>query len=58
MTGELTNHSIPNEMTSEISTIAAPDLTLMAESEKTITTAPTFGFFDRQIAELEPKVCL
>lgn len=56
-TGEITSHNNPNEMTSEISTIA-PDLTLMAEPEKTISTEPKFGFFDRQMAELEPKVCL
>jgi len=56
MTGEVASHNNPNEMTSEISTIA-PDLTLMAESEKTISTEPKFGFFDRQMAELEPKVC-
>lgn len=58
MTEEITNHSTPNEMTTEISTIAAPDLTLMAEPEKNISTAPKFGFFDRQMAELEPKVCV
>lgn len=44
-----------NEMTSDISTIA-PDHTL-TELEKTISTEPKFGFFDRQMAELEPKVC-
>jgi len=56
-TDEKNTHSNQNEMTSEISTIA-PDLTLTAESEKTISTEPKFGFFDRQMAELEPKVCL
>jgi len=55
-TGEIASHNNPNEMTSEISTIA-PDLTLMAEPEKSISTEPKFGFFDRQMAELEPKVC-
>ncbi|XP_003241201.1 protein transport protein Sec16B isoform X1 [Acyrthosiphon pisum] len=54
-TGEIASHNNPNEMTSEISTIA-PDLTLMAEPENTISTEPKFGFFDRQMAELEPKV--
>lgn len=56
MTGEIISHSNQNEMTSEISTIAS-DLTLTAEPEKTISTEPKFGFFDRQMAELEPKVC-
>lgn len=56
MTGEIIGHSNQNEMTSEISTIAS-DLTLTAEPEKTISTEPKFGFFDRQMAELEPKVC-
>lgn len=56
MTEEITSQNSPNEMTSEISTIA-PDITLMAEPEKTISTMPKFGFFDRQMAELEPKVC-
>lgn len=55
ITGEIISQSSQNEMTSEISTIA-PDLTLIAESEKTISTEPKFGFFDRQMAELEPKV--
>lgn len=55
VTGDIINHNSQNEMTSEISTIA-PDLTLIAESEKTISTEPKFGFFDRQMAELEPKV--
>lgn len=56
MTEEITVHKNQNEMTSDISTIA-PDLTL-TEPEKTISTEPKFGFFDRQMAELEPKVCL
>lgn len=56
MAGEITTHKNQNEMTSDISTIAA-DLTL-TESEKTISTEPKFGFFDRQMAELEPKVML
>lgn len=56
ITEEITNQSSLNEMTSEISTIA-PDITLIAESENTISTMPKFGFFDRQMAELEPKVC-
>lgn len=55
MTGEIIGHSNQNEMTSEISTIA-PDITFTAEPEKTISTEPKFGFFDRQMAELEPKV--
>jgi hypothetical protein len=56
MSEEITTHKNQNEMTSDISTIAA-DLTL-TESEKTISTEPKFGFFDRQMAELEPKVML
>lgn len=54
--GEITNNS-HNEMTSEISTITS-DHTLTAEPEKTISTEPKFGFFDRQMAELEPVICL
>lgn len=57
MTGEIISHNNQNEMTSEISTIS-PDLTLTTESEKTISTEPKFGFFDRQMAELEPKVII
>lgn len=53
--GEITNYNNQNEMTSEISTIG-PDHTLIAEPENTISTEPKFGFFDRQMAELEPKV--
>lgn len=49
------SHGHQNEMSSEISTIV-PDITLMSESEKTISTEPKFGYFDRQMAELEPKV--
>lgn len=55
VTGEINNHINQNEMTSEISTIA-PDLTLTAEPEKTISTESKFGFFHQQMAELEPKV--
>ncbi|XP_026812247.1 protein transport protein Sec16A isoform X1 [Rhopalosiphum maidis] len=54
-TGDVTSHNNINEMTSDISTIA-PDLTLMAEPEKTISTEPKSGFYARQMAELEPKV--
>jgi len=57
VTGEIISHSNQNEMTSEISTIT-PDLTLIAEPEKPISTESKFGFFDRQMAELEPKVHL
>lgn len=53
--GEITNNNNHNEMTSEIPPITS-DLTLIAESEKTISTEPKFGFFDRQMAELEPAV--
>lgn len=53
--GEITSNNNHNEMTSEIPTIAS-DLTLIAEPEKTISTEPKFGFFDRQMAELEPAV--
>lgn len=54
MTKGIANYS--NEMTSEVSTIT-PDLTLPTETEKIISTESKFGFFDRQMAELEPKVC-
>ncbi|XP_050538413.1 uncharacterized protein LOC126903883 isoform X4 [Daktulosphaira vitifoliae] len=57
MLGDVNIHSNQNEMTSEISTIS-PDMTLTApvEPENIISTESKFGFFDRQMAELEPKV--
>lgn len=56
MTGETVNHNNQIEMTSDVSTITQ-DLTSQIEAEKTISTESKFGFFDRQMAELEPKVC-
>lgn len=53
MTGGIANYN--NEITSDVSTITQ-DLTLPTETEKIISTESKFGFFDRQMAELEPKV--
>lgn len=54
---EISHHNNQYEMTSNLSTINAPDLTLLPESEKTISTEMRSGFFKQQMAELEPKVC-